>query len=254
MEHVPNPIGWLLEIFEVLKTGAIFSIALPDKRYCFDKFRRETDAADLIDNWIRGQLIPSPYQLFDFLSRSVDGSGEVGTRAFDTARTFEEAARSYSDNEALNFVTNSWVTGSYFDAHCSAFTPQSFVRVFKQLNDLGILNVEISEPIQGHEEFFVKIKKTGEPRLEHPGTPHPLALSQTANPLQKDLDHARNAFFEAVKIQDELKAKLDSTDLVSSLTSSSKNLKHARNAFHEAVQVLKRISKWLRRVFSKNNL
>lgn len=203
MEHVPNPIGWLLEIFNVLETGAIYSIALPDKRYCYDKFRRETDAADLIDVWVRGQSVPSPYQLFDFLSRSVDGSGAYGARAFDTASKFEDAKRHYTDEEALSFVFNSWTTGAYYDAHCSAFTPDSFVEVFQQLNRLGILNVEISEPVLGHEEFFVQLKKLGEPKVSHPGN-----AAGSVESLQADLDHARKAFEEAVKVQYNLKKQL----------------------------------------------
>ena len=42
MEHVPDPIGWLIEIFEVLKPGAVLSLALPDKSFvsiCFVAIR-----------------------------------------------------------------------------------------------------------------------------------------------------------------------------------------------------------------------
>jgi SAM-dependent methyltransferase len=204
LEHVPNPIGWLLEVFEVMKVGGIFSIALPDKRFCYDKFRRETDAADLIDAWIRNQSIPSPYQLFDFLSRSVDGSGEYGCRSFDLANEFQDAKRHYTDKDALNYVMHSWKNGQYYDVHCSAFTPESFMAVFKQINNLGILNCEITEIVQGHEEFFVQVKKLGDPSIDHPGQ------SYNEETITKhDLIHARNAFQEAVKIQNELKNELE---------------------------------------------
>jgi methyltransferase family protein len=172
LEHVPDPIGWILEVFQVLEEGASFSLALPDKRFCYDVFRRETDVADLIDSWIRHQTIPSPRQIYDFLSRSVDGSGGEGFRAFDTAERFEDAARTYSDKEALKFAISAWISGSYHDVHCSVFTPESFVSVFSQLNDLGVINVEISTPTLGKEEFYVKLKKVGEPSVAHPGIPH----------------------------------------------------------------------------------
>jgi hypothetical protein len=206
MEHVPNPIGWLLQIFEVLEVDGVFSIALPDKRFCFDKFRDETSAADLIDSWIRMQEIPSPYQLYDFLSKSVDGSGEYGKRAFDIAACYEDAKRHYSDADAINFVFNSWVTGTYFDAHCTVYTPDSFVRVFKEIVRLGILNIEISEPIIGHEEFFVQLKKIGEPKISHPGQGY--FLKKGVDFEEADLIHARKAFFDAVVIQDQLKSKI----------------------------------------------
>lgn len=66
MEHVPDPIGWLSEIFEVLKPGAVLSLALPDKKFCFD-----------------------------VLSRSVAYSGVVGQSPFEIAECFEDAARHY---------------------------------------------------------------------------------------------------------------------------------------------------------------
>jgi SAM-dependent methyltransferase len=68
LEHVPNPIGWLLEVLEVLNPGGVFSLVLPDPNKCFDIFRRRTEASDLIDLWIRKQSIPSSLQIFDFLS------------------------------------------------------------------------------------------------------------------------------------------------------------------------------------------
>jgi hypothetical protein len=223
MEHVPNPIGWLLEVFEVLNEGAIFSIALPDMRHCYDKFRRETDAADLIDVWIRKQSIPSPYQLFDFLTRSVDGDG----RSFNS---YHEANRRYSDDQALCFVMQSWVSGEYFDVHCSAFTPESFVKVFSQLNDLGILNIEISEPVEGCDEFFVKLKKLGEPSIIAPSAPHSNAafVSSTSH---SDLYHAHKAFEQSVVIQNELK----------------RDLNHARKAFEQSVVIQNELKSELQR-------
>jgi hypothetical protein len=220
LEHVPDPIGWVLEVFEVLENGGIFSLALPDKRFCYDKFRRETDVADLIDQWVRQQRIPSPRQIYDFLSRSVDGSGEPGTRAFEVAEKFEDAARSYTDQEALNFVVNSWTTGAYFDVHCSAFTPESFCALFSKLNDIGITNVEISSPTGNENEFYITLKKIGEPRVKHPGLPHSAAIgvvydSDVAG-FTKDLEHARKAFVEAIAVQENLKSSIQKLERNSS--------------------------------------
>jgi hypothetical protein len=227
MEHVPDPIGWLLQVLEVLDVGGVFSLALPDKRYCFDKFRNETEASLLIEAWLHRNSIPGAAQLFDFLCKSVDGSGEVGQRAFDRASKYEDAKRHYSDTDALNFVLNSWTTGKYFDAHCTVYTPESFVNVFRQINNLGILNAEISEPQIGHEEFFVKLTKIGEPRISHPGTSYleqqrkyapdsstTTLAAQESYKLQQDLQHARDSFYEAVKLQNEFKAQIENLTTV----------------------------------------
>lgn len=169
LEHVPDPIGWILQVLEALEVGGVFSLALPDKNYCYDIFRRETETSDLIDLWLRQQAIPSPLQIYDFLSRSVDGSGDDGNRAFETAKSFEEATRSYSDNQALEFAINSWKNGTYFDIHCSVFTPKSFLSIFEKIIELGIINATISEPVLGQEEFYVKFTKVGDSLIKHPG-------------------------------------------------------------------------------------
>jgi Methyltransferase domain len=224
MEHVPNPIGWLTQVFEVLNEGATFSLLLPHKLFCYDKFRNTTDAANLIDAWIRSQEIPGPHQLFDFLSRSIEMSGPDAAATLAATNRFEDAKRHYSDADALDFVIHSWTTGNYIDAHCSAFTPESFVQTFNQIKDLKILNIEISEPIVGDDEFFVELRKLGEPAIKHPGTaklstsqnrtrlPDDLDQNEIDSPISKaDLDHARSAFLEAVDIQNKMKLELDSS-------------------------------------------
>lgn len=206
LEHVPDPIGWMLEVFEVLEVGGVFSIALPDKRYCYDKFRRETEVSDLIDAWMRGNKIPSPKQIYDFLSRSVNDDGTGENDSFHAADKFESAPRTYSDIEALNFSINSWVSGTYLDVHCSVFTPESFCDVIEKLNAIGVINVEVSQPVIAKEEFYVTLVKVGEPRVVHPGFPE--QKDRSASTSNADLDHARKAFLDAVAIQDELKERI----------------------------------------------
>ncbi len=190
-------------MLEVLEVGGVFSLALPDKRYCYDKFRNITDVPIMIDHWLREQSIPSPFQLYDFLSRSVDGSGNYGERAFDVANSLDDARRHYTDEQALNFAINSWDNGIYFDAHCSVFTPESFVKVFSEISRLGIMNVEISQPIEGHEEFFVSLKKLGAPKIIRPRGA--CGNQREDAELHKKLAHAEKAFLEAVEVQNKLK-------------------------------------------------
>ena len=242
-EHVPNPIGWLLEIFEVLTPGAVLSLALPHKQFCFDLFRRDTDTADFVDSWIRGQIIPSPRQLFDFLSCSVNWKPEL--------KFFENAERSYTDEQALEFVINSWTTGTYFDAHCSVFSPESIIPIFQQITQLGILNIEVSDVILGQGEFFIKMTKLGEPRISRPVNPHPTAIgfsqNNTTNHTNSDLAHARKAFIDAVEIQNQLKEKINQLNY---------DLSHAQKAFIDAVEIQnqlkeKKISSFLSRILQK---
>lgn len=164
IEHVPNVIAWTSQIFNVLKTGGVLSLAVPDKQYTFDFYRAETEVSELIDIWIRDEKIPTPLQIYDMLSLSVLDY----PRSKRGLLPFSECGRPYTDQEALEFALHAFTTNTYLDIHCSVFTPESFVKVFEKLHELGILNISLSEPVIGASEFFVQITKLGEPKLKHP--------------------------------------------------------------------------------------
>jgi SAM-dependent methyltransferase len=164
IEHVPNVIGWLTQIFSVLKTGGILSLAVPDKRYTFDAYRSETQVHELIDLWLRNQSTPSPAQIFDMLSHACDVPSN-SLKPAEEGIPFETLNRNYSDQQALEFAMWAYKTGEYLDIHCSVFTAERFRKIFLKLCELGILNISISEPISCDGEFFIQMVKLGEPRI-----------------------------------------------------------------------------------------
>lgn len=167
LEHVPNPIGWLNEILSVLKIGAKFAIVLPDKRASGDCLRNETTAAQLMGWWMEQRHIPTPGQIFDFLAHSVERiDGEPF--AFPGPFPSGDLKRSYSDHDALNFMTWSYTKSAYLDVHCTVWTPDFFTATMRQLVDIGVLNVSISEPMSQPTEFAVHFTKRGEPAIPAP--------------------------------------------------------------------------------------
>ena len=75
MEHVPDTIGWLNQIFEVMRDGAVLALALPDRRYGMDYYRRETTLGDLVGNWLQAPSRPTTTQIVDFLSQTFPTRG-----------------------------------------------------------------------------------------------------------------------------------------------------------------------------------
>ncbi len=167
IEHVPNVIGWLSQILSVLKVGGVLSLAVPNKHFTFDAYRPETHVNEMIDAWLRNQSIPSPAQIYDMLSNSADVPPDH-SMPFNEGIPFESLPRNYTDQQALEFAIYSYTTGTYLDIHCSVFTPESLRALLLKINELGLLNVSISEPISRGSEFFIKLKKLGEPRIKHP--------------------------------------------------------------------------------------
>ncbi len=158
IEHVPDPVGFILDIFEAMRGGGILSLAVPDKRKCYDYFRRETDVAQLVHNFMNKITIPSTEQIFDFLTNNIDTSYN---QPWLTGEKFEECKRCYTDEQALSFCRHVLLTGQYLDVHCSVFTPDGFFKNFSKIIELGIIsNAKIHEPYSGDGEFFCKIEKT----------------------------------------------------------------------------------------------
>ena len=77
IEHVPDLIGWLKELHAILKPGGILSLAIPDKRFCFDYRRDLTKPADILEAYLRRSRKPSPRQVFDHLASAVARQGAI---------------------------------------------------------------------------------------------------------------------------------------------------------------------------------
>ena len=209
LEHVPDPIGWLNQLFDILKTDGLISLALPIKEYCFDRFRRVSHVSQLIDAWLRRCQVPSTISLYDFLRYSVN-SGYNPDSPEELAESFSEDSTSYSPKQALDYCIHSFAHGQYIDSHCYVFAPDSFTKMIEELCELGILNSSVTDINVRGNEFIVQLKKNGVPRIQHPGLGNPISYGSDVFKLSAELQHYKKAYSEAIECQDSLKAKITS--------------------------------------------
>lgn len=166
IEHVPNPIGWLGEVAQVLRPGGILSLVVPDKRYCFDVNRTETQMRDWIDWYLRGLKVPTFAQMYDFFANvvTIDGSVDTvgiwaGTASYAGVRRSDVPD---ADVAALDMCRQQQQTGEYFDVHGSVYTPASFLSLLETTARLGLLDFELAE-FFGTEvntlEFFASLRR-----------------------------------------------------------------------------------------------
>jgi hypothetical protein len=172
MEHVPNPVGWLNEILEVMREGAVLALALPDRRFTMDFYRRETTFGDLLSLWITAPPVPTPTQTADCLAHAFFDPRDASHSNTEWRKKHErtslaQLSRVYSDQDTLNFALVS-ARRQYIDIHCTVWTPDSYREAFRRVIDLGLMNVSLSmtEGAAGLDEFIVHLTKRGAPRVK----------------------------------------------------------------------------------------
>lgn len=138
IEHVPDVISFLEECRKLLKPGGTLSLAIPDKRYCFDYFRSVSTTGDVIQASLEKRVRHPPGWVFDHFSLA---------SKLDEGITWVQGARGtlklvHPFPEAQQFYN--WSLSSdapYIDIHAWRFTPSSFRLIVHDLAELGLLGM-----------------------------------------------------------------------------------------------------------------
>ncbi len=158
IEHVPDLVGWLREVAEVLKPGGRLCLVVPDRRLTFDVRRRRSDLAEVVEAHLLHLRRPSVRAIFDYFSRSIE---------VDTAALWR-GSKAYDENIPSN-LAQGWAharraarTDEYVDTHCWVFSDADFVDLMGQLMRLDLLDYRFAgfEPSPvGELEFFAVLER-----------------------------------------------------------------------------------------------
>jgi SAM-dependent methyltransferase len=158
IEHVPDLISWLRELGTVLKPDGVITLAIPDKRYCFDHLRDESSITDVLTAYFLRARRPQPQQIIDFC---------LHFNAVDTAEAWRGAASrppvtQLGQLEHALAMAQSSMDGVYQDVHCWAFTPDSFTSIIEQITAFGLLDLScdaVEATAHNELEFFAKLSR-----------------------------------------------------------------------------------------------
>jgi hypothetical protein len=135
VEHVPDLIGWLADLAAVIRPGGVLSLAIPDKRYCFDVKRRCTELSELVDAHLNELRQPSIAQVFDFHAKAAFSITTAMLWAGDdTYRTIAD-----DDLGALRVSRRVLDGGGDVEVHCTVFTDASFLDLVGRLFVTGLV-------------------------------------------------------------------------------------------------------------------
>jgi predicted SAM-dependent methyltransferase len=156
IEHVPDVVGFLNECRTLLKPGGTLSLAVPDKRFCFDYFRPLSTTGEALQAHAEGRTRHPPAWVFDYFSSAARLGDAItwakGSRgALSQIHSIEEAHRFFAWSRQDD--------APYIDIHAWRFTPTSFRLLLQDLRTLGVTELAESSFFDSVGcEFFVSLR------------------------------------------------------------------------------------------------
>lgn len=185
-EHLPDPIRFLQGCERCLRPGGQLSLAIPDKRGCFDYFRPVSSLAEMLAAYFEKRRQPALTQVFERWSlharwRRRDGTEQISfpldvpqedIEPYDSLLTAYAEWQQAIDNNAL----------PYQDTHCWVLTPANFTLILHDLQTLRLTRLTLSSCTPCGGEFIV--------HLENPGESAPALSASDRVARRKELMHA----------------------------------------------------------------
>ena len=152
IEHIPDLIRHLQKIEKILDHGGRYYMVIPDKRYCFDHFIKESSISDVLEAYFDKKTRPSIREVIN---------GQAFTTHNDAERHWngdhgEIDRASMLDNIQKAIVSYHQERSDLAFAHVWQFTPESFFDIVSTIADLGYTRlrpVDIHPTVRPYFEF-----------------------------------------------------------------------------------------------------
>jgi hypothetical protein len=156
VEHIPDLVHWFAQLTGLLAEGGRVFLAVPDRRYTFDYFRKESNAVQVLRAHREQLDKPDAWQLAEnfYYHQKVDLAAlweGVLPERFTPRFSLAEALRR-AEAQAAKYVA----------CHCWVFTPPSFRALLNDLHSAGVLDLAVEHmdgPRPGTNEFWVLLRR-----------------------------------------------------------------------------------------------
>jgi SAM-dependent methyltransferase len=159
IEHTPDLIGFLDDCDSVLRDDGVISLAIPDRRYCFDYFRPITGLARIVDAHLARNTIHTAGTAVEYYMNIVSNRDRIAWGYEQQAPVFKFM---HTKEDALQSIRSIQEHQAYLDLHAWCFVPHSFRLL---MHDLFTLGMSPFKEIAFHPsvgcEFFVTIGRNG---------------------------------------------------------------------------------------------
>jgi SAM-dependent methyltransferase len=155
IEHQPDLVRHLINVAGLLSPGGRYFLAVPDRRFTFDHFLKDSNIAEVIEAHHEGRQRHTLQSVIEHRALTTHNdpvahwNGTHGDDEIDASK-IQSAIREFEE------------TDGYLDVHAWIFTPSSFRIIMMALFQLGLtqLSVERVYPtLRGSNEFYVILRK-----------------------------------------------------------------------------------------------
>lgn len=160
IEHTPDFIGFIQNCESILSDNGVLILAIPDKRYCFDKYRPTSSLSSIIDSHLSRKTRHSPGFVADFYLNSVENSRK---KYFGVLRP-GIISPIFTKNETIFSFKKSMSSKEYIDIHSWCFTPYTFQLILQDLVFLGYLKLNIIDFFYTYNREFHAILSRAAPK------------------------------------------------------------------------------------------
>ena len=156
-EHQPDLVRHVQGVERLLVDGGCYVLIVPDRRYCFDHYCRNSTLADILEAYYDKRKVHTLRSLIQLRAQSTHNvawrhwCGSHGGKRRDVESATKQAVQEWTTSN-----------GAYVDAHAWQFTPKSFAEVVAALGSLGYISMRAarvySTPV-GRLEFCAVLEK-----------------------------------------------------------------------------------------------
>lgn len=156
IEHVPDMVGWLRDVAEVLVDDGALHLAVPDLRFSFDALRPAATVGQIVQAHLDGDRIPSVRAVYDYVRTAVPfPAGPAWAGEWPPEVRVNPMSR-------VRLLVDAQQRGEYVDCHVWPLTPVRLVDILVDLLELGLTDF-VAERVTptpfGHHEFYATLRR-----------------------------------------------------------------------------------------------
>jgi SAM-dependent methyltransferase len=153
IEHVPDLVGHFKEVKEILNDGGTYAFLAPDKDLCFDAQKSASSLGQILEAHLEARKVAPISALID---EYVYGVKRAGSGAWSNSDQEPFTSKYPNANQLIQNVLRDPSIAANWHGHIWRFTPTSFIEIFCDLGDLGLVDLRLIDVVPtNYMEFIV---------------------------------------------------------------------------------------------------